>query len=175
MGVMTFPVVSGAQIISMGDSSAKHEPGTVMAFRNSTNSGWSIVQYVLNGNTVIDQACVAVPNLATLSAAGVTLAATTDGGAPPAGVAAATIGSLRFGWIYIHGYVEKAEVSHTAAAGEYLITSASTAGKMSPNFASVFNQATLGTTASGFQVWGVSRAALATGIGSINILGWWGV
>lgn len=174
MPLSTFPIVAGAQIVSMGDSTAKHDPGTIMAFRNGTTSGWSLVQYVVNGNTVINQGEVAMHNSATLSAGGVTAAVTGDQGAPLAGIACATIGSLRFGWIYIHGYVEKADTSHTAAAGEYLTVSGSTAGKLTPDKASVFNAGTQGSS-SAFMVCGVSRAALATGIGSITLLGVWGV
>src|SRR5688572_9020929 len=134
----SFPVVSGAQIVSMGDSSAKHPPGTIMAFRNTVNDAWSLIEYVRNGNTVINQGEVAVRNLATLQAAGVTQSAVSGDGKQPtfAGIACATIGSLSFGWIYINGYVEKADLSHTAAAGELLAISGSTAGKLTPDGAS---------------------------------------
>lgn len=174
MGVTAFGVVSGAQVVSMGDSSAKHEPGTILAYRNPTNNGWALVQYVLNGNTVINQGEVAVVNYATLAPANVTPAATADEGVPPGGIAAATIGSLKYGFIYIHGYVEKADLSHTAASNEYLMISGSTAAKLTPHRASVFNAGTQGSS-SAFVVCGVSRAALATGIGSITLLGVWGV
>ncbi len=173
MALSTFPVVAGAQIVSMGDTDARHEPGTILAYRNSDQ--WGIVQYVQNGNTVLNQGEVAVCNFATLKQYRITPAATSDGGAPLGGLAAATIGSLKYGYIYIHGYVEKADLSHTAASGEYLMISASTAAKLTPNTASVFNAATLGSTASAFVVVGVARTAIATGIGSITLLGWWGV
>lgn len=175
MALTTFPVVAGAQVVSMGDASPKHDLGTVLAYRQGSTDQWCIVQYVQNGNTVINQAEVAVPNYATLKQYNVTLAATTDGGAPPAGIALATIGSLRCGYIAIHGWVEKIDFSHTIASGEYFIISPSTAGKLSPNFASCFNLGTLGSTSSGFQVCGVARTAIATGIGSGMLLGWWGV
>lgn len=174
MAISTFGVVSGAQIVSMGDATAKHEPGTVLAYRAGTDQ-WAIIQYVQNGNTVINQGEAAIPNYATLKQYNVTQAGTADGGAPLGGIALATIGSLRFGWMAIHGWVEKIDFSHTIASGEYFIISGSTAGKLSPNFASVFNSGTLGTTASSFQVVGVARTAIATGVGSGMILGWWGV
>lgn len=174
MAMSTFPIVSGAQIVSLGDATAKHEPGTIMAFRNATTGGWSLTQYVVNGNVTLNQGEVAMHNSATLSSGGVLAAVVGDQGAPLAGIACATIASLRFGWIYIHGYVEKADISHTAAAGEYLTVSGSTAAKLTPDKASVFNAGTQGSS-SAFMVCGVSRAALATGIGSITLLGVWGV
>lgn len=174
MALTTFPIVGGAQIVSMGDTDAKHEPGTMCAYRAGTDQ-WALVQYVHNGNTVLNQGEVAVCNFATLKQYNITPAATTDGGAPPAGVAMATIGSLKYGWIAIHGWVEKIDFSHTIASGEYFAISGSTAAKMSPNFASCFNLGTLGTTASGFVVCGVARTAIATGIGSGTLLGVWGV
>lgn len=175
MGLTTFPVVAGAQFaVSMGDSSAKHEPGTILAVRTQTDQ-WSLVQYVQNGNTVLNQGEVAMINYATLKQYNITPAAAADQGAPlMGGIAAATIGSLRFGYIYIKGYVEKADLSHTAASGEYLQISGSTAAKLTPNGASVFNAGTFGSS-SAFTVVAVARTAIATGIGSITLVGCWGV
>lgn len=174
MAMSTFPIVSGAQIVSLGDTSAKHEPGTIMAYRNPTTGGWALAQYVVNGNVTLNQGEVAMHNSATLSSGGVLAAVAGDEGAPLGGIAAATIASLKYGWIFIHGYVEKADLSHTAAAGEYLTVSGSTAAKLTPHRASVFNAGTQGSV-SAFMVCGVSRAALATGVGSITLLGCWGV
>jgi hypothetical protein len=173
MGVTAFGVVSGAAVVSMGDASAKHEPGTILAYRGVSDQ-WSLMQYVQNGNTVLNQGEVAVVNYATLKQYNITPAAAADQGGAPAGIAAATIGSLRFGWLYIKGYVEKADLSHTAASGEYLQISGSTAAKLTPNIASVFNAGTQGSS-SMFLVCGVARTAIATGIGSITLVGCWGV
>lgn len=173
MALTTFPVVAGAQIVSMGDSSAKHEPGTIVAYRAGTDQ-WALVQYVLNGNTVLNQGEVAVCNFATLKQYIITPAATSDEGAPPAGIAMATIGSLKYGWLAIHGWVEKIDFSHTIASGEYFMISGSTAAKLTPNKASIFNAGTFGSS-SAFVVCGVARTAIATGVGSGTLLGVWGV
>lgn len=174
MALTTFPIVAGAQIVTGGDTDAKHEPGTICAYRANTDH-WALVQYIHNGNTVASQGEALVCNFATLKQYNVTPAAVTDGGAPLGGIAMATIGSLKYGWMAIHGWVEKADLSHTAASGEYLMISGSTAAKLTPNVASVFNAATLGSTASAFVVVGVARTAIATGVGSITLLGVWGV
>lgn len=173
MALTTFGVVAGAQIVSMGDTDAKHEPGTIMAYRAGTDQ-WALVQYVHNGNTVLNQGEAAVCNFATLKQYNITPAATSDEGAPLGGIAMATIGSLKYGWMAIHGWVEKIDFSHTIASGEYFIISGSTAAKLSPHRASVFNAGTHGSS-SAFQVVGVARTAIATGVGSGTILGVWGV
>lgn len=173
MALTTFPIVAGSQVVSMGDASAKHEPGTICAFRSGTDQ-WCVAQYVQNGNTVINQGEAAVPNYATLKQYNVTQSATADDGAPIGGIALATIGSLRFGWMAIHGWVEKIDFSKTIASGEYFKVSGSTAGKLSPVKASVFNAGTQGSS-SMFMVVGAARTAIATGIGSGMLLGFWGV
>lgn len=174
MGLGTFPVVAGAQIVSMGDSTPKHDLGTFLAYRQNNTDQWCIAQYVQNGNTVINQGEAAVPNYATLKQYNVTQAATTDEGGLLGGIALATIGSLKCGYIAVHGWVEKIDFSHTIASGEYFVIGGSTAGKLSPNKASVYNAGTMGSS-SMFIPCGVARTAIATGVGSGMILGFWGV
>lgn len=170
MGIGTFPVVSGAAIDG-NDTTAKHEPGTIMAYRNGKN--WSMVEYCVLDNNGVSQGEALITNYATLVAGGVAKAAVGDSGTPIRGIAAATIASQRYGWMYIGGYVEKADLSETVASGEYVRVSGSTAGKLTPNAASVFNNGTQGN-ASAFVVVGVARGAFATGVGSIQLLGIWG-
>lgn len=93
------------------------------------------------------------------------------------GIAGATIASGSFGFMIFHGYVEKADLSRTAASGELLTTSASTAGKLTTHKASSFWGATLGVSSalgSAPFVFAIARTAIATGVGSVNICGTWG-
>lgn len=172
MGMTAFPVVSGAQVVAGGDSSAKHEPGTILAYRSVTDQ-WALAQYLQMANTGLSQGEVGVVNFATLKQYSVKPAATTDGGAPMAGIALATIASQKFGFLAIQGYVEKADLSHTAASGEYLCLSGSTAAKLTPDRASVVNAGTLNTSA--LVILAIARTAIATGVGSVTICGTWGV
>lgn len=171
MGVAAFPVVSGAQVAAQS-TTAKMEPGTIMAVRTQTDQ-WSIVEYVQLDNAGVSQGEVLIQNYATLKQYSVAKASTTDGGAPMRGIAAATIASQSFGFMYIGGYVEKADLSQTVASGEYIAIGASVAGKLSNDKASAFNLATV-VNVSGQIIVAVARAAFATGIGSIQIMGIWG-
>lgn len=171
MGVTAFPVVSGAQVTA-NDSTAKMEPGTVMAVRTQTDQ-WSVVEYVQLDNNGVSQGEVLINNFATLKQYSVAKAATGDVGAPIRGIAAATIASQYFGFMYIGGYVEKADLSQTAASGEYLQVGGSVAGKLTSDKASAFNSGTQGNV-SAFVVVAQARTAIATGIGSISLMGMWG-
>ncbi len=171
MGVNSFAVVSGAKITA-NDSTAKMEPGTIMAVRTQTDQ-WSVVEYVQLDNNGVSQGEVLINNFATLKQYSVAKASTTDTGGPLRGIAAATIASQYFGFMYVGGYVEKADLSHTAASGEYLQISGSTAGKLTPDKASAFNSGTQGNV-SAFMVVAQARTAIGTGIGSISIMGMWG-
>lgn len=164
------PLLSNTQI-EQDDAAAVFEPGTIVAVRNSGN--WSLATYVQLDNNGCSQGEALINNYATLKQYSVALAGTADAGAPIRGVAAATIASQAFGWMYIQGYVEKADLSHTAASGEYLMISGSTAGKLTPNRASVFTAGTQGSS-SAFVVVAVARTAIATGVGSISLCGMWG-
>lgn len=166
------PVLDSSQVaFSGGDTAAVFEPGIIVAVRNGSN--WALAEYVQNGNTVISQGEVCMNNYATLAQFRVTPGVAGDEGCPIRGIAAGTIGSLKFGWMFIQGYVEKADLSHTAASGEYLMVSGSTAAKLTPNKASVFNAGTFGSS-SAFCVVAVARTAIATGVGSISLMGMWG-
>ena len=175
VGVTAFPIVSGAQVTAGGDTTAKHEPGTIMAYRSATDQ-WALVEYVQAGNNIISRYLAAVTNLATLKQYSVDLAGTGDrGGANFRGIALATIASQKFGFVAIGGYVEFAFVSETTASGEYLTMSGSTAGQLTPDRASVFNNGTQGN-ASAFVVVAYSKAAYATtatAAGSIQLIGVW--
>lgn len=177
MGVLSFPVVSGAQVTSVFTAAqggaTKMEPGTIMAVRTQTDQ-YGLVQWVQLDNNGCSQGEALICNFATLKQYSVKQAAVTDGGAPLGGIAAATIASQSFGFMYIHGYVEKVDFSKTIASGEYFALSASTAGKLTSIRASVFNAGTQGSS-SAFIVCGVARTAIATGVGSATLLGVWGV
>lgn len=93
------------------------------------------------------------------------------------GIAAATIASASFGFMIFHGYVEKADLSQTAASGELLTTSGSVAGRLTPQRASSFWSATIGVSSalgSAPFCFAIARGAIATGLGSVNIVGTWG-
>lgn len=173
MGVASFPVISGAQVLAGGDSTAKHEPGTIMGYRSATDQ-WCLAEYVQADNAGWDKGDVTVVNLATLKQYSVRAASVADEGAPMAGIALATCASQKFSWIAIQGYVETVALSHTAASGEYLMISGSTGEQLTPNKASVFNAGTHGSS-SMFVVVAVAKTAIATGTGSVQICGCWGV
>ena len=173
MAISTFPVVAGAQIVDVGDTTAKMEPGTICAYRSGTDQ-WAVLQYVQIDATAVKKGAALVQNFATLKQYSVKAAATADAGTPLAGVAMASTGAAKYGWMAIHGWVETVELSHTAASGEYLMISGSTAAMLTPDKASVFNAGTHGSS-SMFMVVAVARTAIATGTGSITINHWWGV
>ena len=172
MGITAFPVVSGAQVTANGDATAKHEPGTILAYRSATDQ-WAMVEYVQADNNVITKGSPVVKNFATLKQYSVRLAATTDSGVPIRGVSLATIASQRYGFVAIGGYVESAQVSHTTASGEFLRVSGSANGQLTPDAAGVFNAAT-SPNVSAFVVVAVSHGIIATdAFGSITLCGVW--
>ena len=169
-----FPVLKNTQI-EQADAEAIYEPGIIIAVKNGDN--WSLASYCRLDNNGCSQGEALVTNYATLAQYGVAKAATDDGKLPNLrGIAAATIASQKYGWMYIAGYVEKADLSHTAASGEMLTISGSTAGKLSPDGASSVLNATLPCITAATLPWpvAVARTAIATGVGSISILGMWG-
>lgn len=182
MAVSTFPLVSGAQLTTVltaaQGGATKMEPGTICAVRSNTDC-WSLIQWVQLDNNGCSQGDSLVLNFATLKSYSVKAAATASDGFQPnfVGIAAATIASQSFGFMYIHGYVEKADLSKTSASGELLAISASTAGKLTPIRASSFWNATIGTVTNATLPWPVamSRTTIATGVGSVTIVGTWGV
>lgn len=174
MGLTTFGVVSPGSLTDTWDptTNARGEPGQIFVSKNSAGE-FSLVEIVQLDNNGCSQGEALVQNFATLKGYSVKTSATTDEGAPMKGVAAATIASQKCGYAIIGGYCEKMDFSHTAASGEYICISGSTAAKFTPNKASCFNLGTLGN-ASQVMVVAVARAAIATGVGSAQILGVWG-
>ncbi len=174
MGIMSFPLVGPGSLTDTWDptTNARGEPGQIFCSKNSAGE-WSIVEIVQLDNAGCSQGEALVQNHATLKGYSVRPAATSDEGVPMKGVAAATIASQKCGYMIIGGYVEKMDLSHTAASGEYLCIGGSTAAKFTPNKASCFNLGTLGNASQVIPV-AVARAAIATGVGSAQILGIWG-
>lgn len=169
-----FPILFNAQV-EQADSAAVYEAGMIVAVKNGTN--WSLAEYIQLDNNGVSQGEVLVTNFATLAQFSVKKAATADGKLPlMRGIAAATIASQKFGWMYIGGYVEKGDSSETVASGEMLTISGSTAGKLTADKASSVLNATFGTTEFSTipAIVAIGRTAFATGVGSISILGIWG-
>lgn len=170
------PLLATSQV-EQADTAAVFEPGVIVAVRNNTAGAWSLAEYIQLDNNGCSQGEVLVTNFATLKQYSMIKAATAEGRQPMLrGIAAATIASQKFGWMYIWGYVEKADLSHTAASGELLCISASTAGKLTPDAASSALNATLGTSINATTPWtcAIARTAIATGIGSVSLIGMWG-
>lgn len=155
-----YPVIRDTQVTSTA-TAAVYQPGTVFVHKD-VNGEWALAKYVQLDNSGCSQGEALVTNYATLKSYSVSKAATSDAHRPHfRGIAAATIASQSFGFMFIGGYVEKADSSITTASGDYLGISASTAGKLttinpSPN------------------VFAVARTAFATGVGSVSIIGMWG-
>jgi len=178
MQAVYFPIVSPGSVTDSWDPTSavqgqRGEPGTTVVVKDPTTGEFSIAKIVQldnNGCTVGD--CL-VQNFATLKSFSVSKASTTDVGGMPFGIAAATIASQKCGYAFIGGYVEKANVSQTTASGEYLQVGGSTAGNLTNDKASAFNSGTQGNV-SAFLVVARARAAVATGVMSIQICGIWG-
>ncbi len=169
-----FPLLSNTQI-EQDDASAVFEPGVIVAVRN--NGNWSLAMYCQLDNNGCSQGEALVTNFATLKQYSLIKAATTEARQPMLrGIAAATIASQAFGWAYIWGYVEKADLSHTAASGELLCISASVAGKLTPDGASSLLNGTMGTSNLVTIPWtvAIARTAIVTGLGSVSLIGMWG-
>lgn len=179
MGLMSFGVVSPGTITDTWDptSVTRGEPGAMSLFKDS-NGNTALVEIVQLDNNGCSKGEVLVTNFATLKSYSVAKATAGDAFAPHfRGLAAATIASQRMGYMIIGGYVETADLSHTAASGELLTISGSTAGKLTPHNASSFWGATLGlssTLGTAPFVFAIARTAIATGTGSVSILGVWG-
>lgn len=177
MGIMSFPVVGPGQITETWDPSTKQgrrgELGDIYFSKNSAGE-ISLVEIVQLDNNGCSQGEALVQNFATLKGFSVKTSATTDAGAPMKGVAAATIASQKSGYMIIGGYCEKMDVSQTCASGEYIKIGGSTAAKFSNDIASTFNTIQGTVAGSLFVVVAVARAAFATGVGSVQILGLWG-
>lgn len=179
MGIMSFPVVGPGSITDTWDptTNPRGEPGTVLLYKDA-NGNTGVVEIVQLDNAGCSQGEVLVTNFATLKSFSVTKASTTDAFAPHfRGLAAATIASQKCGYMIIGGYCEKADLSKTAASGETLTISGSTAGKLTAARASSFWGATLGlssTSGTAPFIFAIAKTAIGTGIGSVQILGMWG-
>lgn len=155
------------------------QPGQVVVHRSGTNRGQrALAKWMLIDNAGISQGEVAITDFAATNSNTVAKASVTDGNAPHfRGIAAASIASNKYGFFFINGYVESADVSETVASGELLTMSGSVAGKLAVNKASSFWGATLGlssTVGTAPFIFAVARGAFATGVGSVQILGTWG-
>ncbi len=155
------------------------QPGQIVVHRSGTGRAQrALARWVLMDNAGCSQGEALITDYATTVSHGVAKASTTDGALPNfRGIAAATITSNKFGFMFFSGYVENADCSETCASGELLTISGSVAGKLTPNRSSSFWGATLGVSSalgSAPFVFAVARGAFATGVGSIQILGTWG-
>ena len=173
-----FPILYDTQVTGQDDTAAAYQPGMVFMYRCGTGRvNLSLVKYVQLDNNGCDAGNVLVSNFATLTNYSVKKSATTDGRGSIRGIAAATIASQYFGFMYIGGYVPSVLQSNTTASGEYLSVSASTAGCLTSQVASCFN---IGTTtfwdnASGAAI--IARAhdiVASAGYGSVSLVGIWG-
>lgn len=154
-----FPVLRDTQV-STTSAAAVYQPGDVFVHYNGAE--WALVKYVQLDNDGCSQGEVLVTNYATLKSYSVEKSPTDDVYSRTfRGIAAATIASQYFGFMYIAGYVEKADISMTVASGDFLSISGSTAGKLTGLQASP-------------HVFAVARTAIATGVGSVSLIGMWG-
>lgn len=155
------------------------QPGQVVIHKTGTDrSQRALARWVLLDNNGCSQGEALITDFGQTVSHGVKAAGTADGDAPHfRGIAAATITSNKYGFMFFSGYVESADVSQTVASGELLAISASVASKLSNDKASSFWGATLGlssTVGTAPFVFAVARGAFATGVGSVQILGTWG-
>lgn len=173
----SYPVLYDSQITTTG-TGAVYEPGTVFVHRSGTGRAqWAMVQYVLLDNNGCSQGEALITDYATTVHYGVKKTAVGDGRTQEfRGFAAATIASNAFGFSIVAGYCEKADLSQTGASGHLLTISGSTAGKVTPLGCGTLWNATLGLSSAlgtaGFAV-AMCRTAIATGVGSVSILGVW--
>ena len=157
--LMGLPELRDAQAQTVS-TAAVYQPGAIFVHRNGSN--WGLIQYVQLDNNGCSQGDSLVTNYATIVSYSVAKASTDDQSSRPfRGVACATVASQRFGFMYIGGYVEKADCSYTVASGDFLYISGSTAGKLTP-------------LPAGPHPIAVARGAFATGVGSVSLIGVWG-
>jgi hypothetical protein len=165
--------------ITTTSTSAIFPPGQIFYWRGGTGrANTALVRWVKLDNNGCSQGEVLVNDDGQTDSSGVKKASTTDAFSPNfRGLSAATIASNSFGFMIIGGYCEKADLSFTAASGELLTISGSTAGKLTSKKASSFWGATLGlssTVGTAPFVFAIARTAIATGIGSVQLIGIWG-
>ena len=154
-----FPTLRDTQVTSTA-AAPVFQPGAIFVHYNGAE--WALVKYVQLGNDGCSQGEALVTNFAILKSYSMEKASTDDLYSRPfRGLAAATIASQSFGFMYFSGYCEKADLSMTVGSGDFLSLSGSTAGKLT------------GLQASPHVV-AVARTALATGVGSVSLIGTWG-
>lgn len=168
-----FEVIYDSQITTTS-TGGPWQPGQVVLHRMGTGRAQMAMAKWVKVASACSQGEALVTDFGDTTESSVAKASTTDSGSPIRGIAAASCASGSFIFAIINGYCEKADSSQTCASGEYLMISASTAGKLSNDIASTFNTIQ-GTVAGSLKmVVAVARAAFGTGIGSVNILGMWG-
>lgn len=168
-----FEVIYDTQITTTS-TGGPWQPGQVVLHRSGTGRAQSALAKWVKVASACSQGEALVTDFGATSESSVAKAATTDMGAPIRGIAAASCASGSFIFAVIQGYCENAESSQTCASGEYLMISGSTAGKLTNDQASTFNTIQ-GTLAGSLKmIVAVARAAFATGLGSVNIVGMWG-
>lgn len=153
MGVLSFPVVAGAQVTKT-DTTALHEPGTIMMVRNGTSV--TAIQYGLVKYVRYDVATNKGDVLVWSDSSDterVEIASTTDGYTSThfRGIAAATVAASSYGWMYIHAYCPFARFSTVTASGVVGVISGSTAGRIRPVTGGSFNA-----------TWGVGTTSATT-------------
>lgn len=173
-----YPVLYDTQVTTTGTAAA-YQPGAVFVHRSGTGrSQWALAKYVRLNNDGCSKGEALLADVGTAVSYGVKTCSTTEGrqGGFFRGFAAATIASNAYGFMIFSGYCETVDLSHTAASGEALCLSGSTAGKVTPDGASSTMNATLGTSvfATAVSPVAIARTAIATGTGSCQIIGVWG-
>lgn len=154
-----YPTLRGSQA-SANESAPVFTPGAIFVHYNGTE--WALVKYIQMDNSGCSQGEVLITNLATLTSYSMSKSSTDDMYSRPfRGLARATISSQYFGFMVMAGYCERADISMTVASGDFLALSGSTAGKLT------------GLQASPHAI-AVARTAIATGVGSVSLIGTWG-
>jgi len=177
MGFTFFPVVNGAQLVAGGDAEAVGaEPGVIQAYKYSDGQ-WCLAQYIRMAAGTVDSGMCVVPNDATLVQYSVKKAGTAQVGMPIAGIALATIASLRYGWIAIQGYVGSVLLSNTTASNGNLILGGSSSGVLtSDSCTDFFTGSAPFVSHSGYVVVARAKDLVASGAySSIQLCGCWGV
>lgn len=152
--------------------------GQVVVHRSGTDRlQWALAKWVKFPHG-ISRGEVAVTDFSQTVESSVTKASTTDSYSPGTfrGVAGGSVASGYYGFSVISGYCEQVYSSETAASGEGMTISGSTAGQLTPNRGSSFWTATVGVSSqlgTAPFLYAVARGAFATGLGSIQILGTW--
>lgn len=169
----SLPPVSGQASVTESSATAKQDLGAVLLLRDA--SGFvSMLKYVRSDNATIKQHLCVKQSVATSKTDYVVVTATADGGNPGKflGVAAGTIASNQYGWVYCGGYVPAVNFSSTVASESMVMLSGSLAGALvvpSPTF----NATSVAHEATTVYCVGVSRGAASNSAhaGSLHLFG----